>query len=212
MRVKICGITKLEQALQIVQEGATELGFICVGRSPRYIDLPQITQIVKSLDIKVNKIGVWVNVNQEEIIKTVSETKLTAVQLHGDETPEYCLKLRKQLPQNIELIKAIRVKNSETLANINNYAECVDTFLVDAYDPKNFGGTGHTLEWEKIRDFKFKKPWFLAGGLTPDNIKEALVKLQPDGIDLSSGVERSPGDKDLEKVKKLFKQLRYFGC
>jgi phosphoribosylanthranilate isomerase len=208
MRIKICGITKLDQALQIVADGATELGFICVKRSPRYIALPQIKEIVKGLPQKVNKIGVWVNEDREEIIKTVLETKLTSVQLHGDETTEYCEKLRSQLPENIEIIKVIRVKDQETLATINNYADYVNTFLLDAYHPENFGGTGKTLDWENIRDFNFKRPWFLAGGLTPNNIKDALLKLQPNGIDLSSGVEKSPGDKDLKKVKELFKQLR----
>ncbi len=208
MRIKICGITKLDQALQIVDEGATELGFICVRRSPRFISIPQISEIVKGLDTKVNTIGVWVNESIEEIIKTVLETKLTCVQLHGDETPEYCQKLRAKLPENMELIKAIRVKDRETLASINNYADYVNTFLLDAYHPQNFGGTGTTLDWENIRDFEFQKPWFLAGGLTPNNIKDALKKLQPEGIDLSSGVEITPGDKDIEKVKQLFKELK----
>jgi phosphoribosylanthranilate isomerase len=208
MRIKICGITKLDQALQIVNEGATELGFICVRRSPRFIQIPQIRKIVNGLDTKVNTIGVWVNESIEEIIKTVLETELTSVQLHGDETIEYCEELRSKLPANMELIKVVRVKDRQTLASINNYGDCVDTFLLDAYHPANFGGTGKTLEWEEIREFKFKQPWFLAGGLTPNNIKNALEKLQPDGIDLSSGVEISPGDKDIGKVKELFSQLR----
>jgi phosphoribosylanthranilate isomerase len=208
MRVKICGITRLDQALEIAAQGATELGFICVRRSPRYLEPTGIKEIVKGLDTKVNTIGVWVNENPGEIIKIVSETNLTAVQLHGDETVEYCQKIRQKLPPKIELIKVIRVKNKEHLATINNYAHCLDTFLLDAYDPQIFGGTGHTINWENIRDFQFQKPWFLAGGLTADNIKEALLKLKPDGIDLSSGVEKSPGDKDLEKVKALFDKLR----
>jgi len=208
MRIKICGITKLDQALQIVAEGATELGFICVRRSPRFIDIAQIREIVKGLLKSTNTIGVWVNTDIEEIYQNVSETNLSAVQLHGDETVEYCEKLRLKLPENIEIIKAIRVKNRETLASINNYGDYVDTFLLDAYHPENFGGTGTTLDWENMRNFNFKKPWFLAGGLTANNIKDALLKLQPDGVDLSSGVEISPGNKDIQKVKDLFKQLK----
>ncbi len=206
MRIKICGITKLDQALFITEQGATALGFICVPESPRYIKPQQIHDIIKSLNQKINKIGVWVNATEEEIIKIVAETNLTGVQLHGNESPEFCQKLTENLPE-VEIIKAFRIKNIESLENINNYSNCVNTFLLDAYHPQLFGGTGHTLDWENLRNFKFNKPWLLAGGLTPNNIQEALKKLNPDGIDLSSGVERLPGDKDLEKVKQLFDNL-----
>jgi phosphoribosylanthranilate isomerase len=206
MRVKICGITNINQAKAIADFGADSLGFICVSSSPRYIDVAQIKEIVKEVATKVNTIGVFVNENYETIIKVVKETGLTGVQLHGEENPQFCEELQKSLPK-IEIIKAIRVKNSDSLDYLKIYFDCADTLLLDAYNPKMHGGTGKTLNWKLLTNFNSPLPWFLAGGLTPDNINDALTLLQPDGIDLSSGVEIAPGNKDLIKVRQLFEIL-----
>ena len=206
MRVKICGITQPEQGLAIAQLGATALGFICVSRSPRYVKSEQIQAVVQQLPSQVDCIGVFADASPEEIVNIVTETGLTGVQLHGEETPAYCQQLRQLLP-DIELIKAIRVKSPQSLAQTSEYVESVNTLLLDAYDPQLQGGTGHTIDWKTIEQFCPDIPWLLAGGLTPDNVVDALAQLRPDGIDLSSGVERSPGDKDLEKVARLFEQL-----
>ncbi|MGC1392812.1 MAG: phosphoribosylanthranilate isomerase, partial [Coleofasciculaceae cyanobacterium] len=112
-----------------------------------------------------------------------------------------------QMPE-VEIIKALRVKTPECLNQAATYASYVDTLLLDAYHPQLLGGTGKTLDWTTLQQFRPSYPWLLAGGLTPDNILEALQGLQPQGIDLSSGVERSPGDKDLDKVALLFKNLK----
>lgn len=207
MRIKICGITNVEQARAIANFGADSLGFICVSSSPRYVHITHIKEIVKEIATKVNTIGVFVNEDHEKIIKIVEETGLTGVQLHGEENPQFCEELRKSLPE-VEIIKAIRVKNSESLDFLKIYFDCADTLLLDAYDPKMHGGTGKTLNWELLTNFKSPLPWFLAGGLTPDNIKNALTLLQPDGIDLSSGVEIAPGNKNLIKVHQLFEILQ----
>ena len=206
MRVKICGITKPEQGSAIASLGATALGFICARQSPRYIANAQINAIVKDLPPSVDRIGVFVNASREEIRQVVMETGLTGVQLHGDESPEFCQRLRQLLPR-IELIKALRIKNPESLSEVARYFDCIDTLLVDAYHPHLFGGTGKTLNWQTLAQFRPSLPWLLAGGLTPENIVGALSQLKPDGIDLSSGVERSPGDKDLTKVALLFDAL-----
>jgi phosphoribosylanthranilate isomerase len=209
MRIKICGITKSEQGQEIVKLGATALGFICVERSPRYITPLQIKAIIDCLVIPVEAIGVFADTAISEIIKTITITGLTGVQLHGAESPEFCQQLRKQLPKNIELIKAFRLKNAESLAEINTYSQSVDTLLLDAYHPTMLGGTGKTIDWFDLQQFKPSLPWLLAGGLTPQNVTEALSQLKPNGIDLSSGLERSPGNKDLEKVSQLFESLGY---
>ena len=133
---------------------------------------------------------------------------MTGVQLHGDETPEYCDRLRQLLPVEIELIKAFRIKSAASLADVEAYCYCIDTIHLDAYHPQMLGGTGKTLDWQDLQKFKPTLPWLLAGGLTPDNILEPLDRLSINGIDLSSGVERSPGDKDLAKVSQLFDKLR----
>lgn len=203
MRIKICGITDIEQAQAISSMGATDLGFICYPKSPRYLELKSIQIIIKNLPQSIGKIGVFVNENITIIEKVVKETNLTAVQLHGNETPEYCDQIRHILPE-IELIKALRIKNSKSLKIVENYYNHVNTLLLDAYHPQLLGGTGHTVDWQILQQFNCALPWFLAGGLTPDNIQTALSELSPNGIDLSSGVEKSPGNKDLNKVFQLF--------
>ena len=206
MRFKICGITKIEQGIKIVQLGATDLGFICYPKSPRYVSSNQIQKIIKEIPPQTGKIGVFVNETLENIDKIVQQTNLTGIQLHGDETVEYCHKIRQILPK-IELIKALRIKNIDSLNLLKTYYHKVDTLLLDAYHPNLLGGTGHTLDWEILQKLKPPVPWLLAGGLTPDNILIALNQLSPDGIDLSSGVEISPGNKDLNKVTQLFEKL-----
>lgn len=207
MRVKICGITKLEQANAIAQMGAKALGFICVPTSPRYVSVPQISAVIQGLSQKVDSIGVFANSTVAEICQTVTATGLTGVQLHGNESPEFCQQLRQCLPDK-EIIKALRVRTNECLTNSEIYANSVDLLLLDAYHPTQLGGTGKTLDWVILKRYQPCLPWLLAGGLTPDNIMNALSLLQPNGIDLSSGIERSPGDKDLDKVAQLFIKLK----
>jgi phosphoribosylanthranilate isomerase len=208
MRVKICGITKPEQGQVIAHLGATALGFICVPTSPRYITATQIQAIVSQIPQHLERIGVFANTTCAEILQVVITGELTGVQLHGDESPEFCTQLRQALPSNVEIIKALRVRNSQALAQANLYVNCIDTLLLDAYHPQMLGGTGQTLDWITLQQFYPTCPWLLAGGLTPENIHEALNQLKPNGIDLSSGVERAPGDKDLTKVAQLFQQLQ----
>jgi phosphoribosylanthranilate isomerase len=136
----------------------------------------------------------------------VVNSGLTGVQLHGDESSEFCQQLRQLLP-SVEILKALRIRSVEDIDKAATYTATADTLLLDAYDPQQLGGTGTTLDWVMLQQFSPSCPWFLAGGLTPDNIVEALTQVNPSGIDLSSGVERAPGDKDLDKVAKLFESL-----
>ncbi|MBE9045359.1 phosphoribosylanthranilate isomerase [Pleurocapsales cyanobacterium LEGE 10410] len=207
MRVKICGITKISQGKEIAALGANSLGFICVERSLRYITPEKIKAIAQELPEKIDKVGVFADSSVAEIISVITAGNLTAVQLHGKESPDFCARLRQAISPKIELIKALRIRTAATLQETSAYENIVDTLLLDAYHPQMLGGTGKTINWQDLKQFKPSLPWMLAGGLTPDNITDALSQLKPDGIDLSSGVERSPGDKDLTKVAQLFKQL-----
>ncbi len=207
MRVKICGITQPSQGKTIASLGATALGFICVPSSPRYVTSNQIQAVIEQLPQQIDKIGVFANSTTEEITNTVAETGLTGVQLHGDESISFCEQLRESLT-NVEIIKALRIKTADDFQKANTYAKYVDTLLLDAYDPQQLGGTGKTLNWDMLGKFSPDCPWFLAGGLTPQNVLEALNQVKPNGIDLSSGVETAPGDKDLVKVGELFEKLR----
>lgn len=206
MRVKICGITQPEQSLAIAALGATALGFICVPTSPRYVTIAQIQAAIIPIPENIDKIGVFANTTISEISQIVKKSGLTGVQLHGDETPEFCQQLRQSLPQ-VEIIKALRVRSLEHLQTTTNYTDYVDTLLLDAYHPQQLGGTGQTLDWQMLERFNPSLPWFLAGGLTPDNVLTALSQITPNGIDLSSGVEHSPGNKDLDQVALLFQNL-----
>lgn len=207
MRIKICGITQPDQGCAIATMGATALGFICVPASPRYVTPDQIRAVVEQLPENIDRIGVFASTSCEEIAKTVASSGLNAVQLHGDESLEFCYHLRSVLP-NVEIIKALRVGSLQALEQADVYTTCVDTLLLDAYHPQQLGGTGKTLDWANLQQFQPSCPWLLAGGLTPDNVLDALNQVRPNGIDLSSGVERAPGDKDLSKVAQLFEQLR----
>uniref|UniRef100_B8HVU9 N-(5'-phosphoribosyl)anthranilate isomerase n=1 Tax=Cyanothece sp. (strain PCC 7425 / ATCC 29141) TaxID=395961 RepID=B8HVU9_CYAP4 len=207
LRVKICGITQVEQGQAIAGLGVTSLGFICVPSSPRYISGIDIKQIVGQLPAGVDRIGVFANATLSEIEQTVAISGLTGVQLHGEESPEFSAQVRQRLPQ-VELIKALRIKSAADLERTGDYETSVDTFLLDAYDPAQRGGTGKTLNWDMLEDFQPRRSWFLAGGLTPDNVLQALQRVKPNGIDLSSGVERAPGDKDLNRVQALLANLQ----
>ncbi len=209
MRIKICGITRQDQGETIARLGATSLGFICVPSSPRFVSTDEIAAIISALPASKNCVGVFAGSEIDLIVDVVAKTGLSGVQLHGDETPDFCEHLRRELT-SIEIIKALRIKDLNALENCQNYYDHVDTLLLDAYHPNLLGGTGNTLDWHILKEFKPPVPWLLAGGLTPDNIRQALTELHPDGIDLSSGVEKSPGDKDIEKVARLFEQLRVF--
>jgi phosphoribosylanthranilate isomerase len=206
MRIKICGITTVEQGTAIAQMGATDLGFICVPSSPRYLNLTKLQPLVVALGSVANTVGVFADFSVMTIAHVVGLTELNTVQMHGNESIEFCQELRAALPET-EIIKAWRVRSSEDLDKIAAYSDVVDSLLLDAYHPDALGGTGQTLDWEQLSAFNPPIPWLLAGGLTPDNICTALSQLDPAGIDLSSGVEVSPGNKDLALVDRLFANL-----
>ncbi len=212
LRIKICGITQVDQGCAIAALGAHALGFICVPQSPRFIKAEQIYEITQqlpqiSLDgFPLARIGVFANATAAQIQKTIGVGQLTGVQLHGNESLAFCQQLRKAIPQ-VELIKAFRIKDVTTLTQVLPYQDTIDSLLLDAYTPQALGGTGETWDWSLVSDFAPQCPWFLAGGLTPDNVTQALRQTDPSGIDLSSGLETAPGDKDLMKVKRLFQQL-----
>jgi len=223
MRVKICGITQASQGQDILRLGATDLGFICVPQSPRYISPQAIQAIIATFSCVPESprvpepiadpgrmpryIGVFVDAPLSIIEDTVELTGLTGVQLHGSESPEFCHQLRSLFPK-VEIIKAFRIRDPASLAQTESYEHLVDTLLLDAYHPHQWGGTGQILDWGKLKIFRPSCPWFLAGGLNADNVTTALMQLQPDGIDLSSGVEHAPGNKNMTEVVRLFKQLR----
>ncbi|MEN9203309.1 MAG: phosphoribosylanthranilate isomerase [Thermostichus sp. DG_1_6_bins_120] len=208
--VKICGITRPDQAEAIAALGVSALGFIAVPNTPRYLSPSAIAGWVRSLPVL--KVGVFLDCTPETIARWVETTGLTAVQLHGQESPQDCYRLGELLP-GIPRIKALRIRHLADLAAADAYRDCVETLLLDAYHPHRAGGTGQTLNWQRLAQgsLSLPLPWLLAGGLNPDNIRQALHQVQPHGVDLSSGVEIQPGNKDLGKVERLLRQIRSQG-
>lgn len=207
LRLKICGICHPSQGRAIAQMGATALGFICVPDSPRYVTPDRIQSIIAGLPQEIDCVGVFAGASRAEIESVLQQAALTALQLHGQESPESCQALRRDF-SHLEIIKALRVRSPQTLEQAETYCESVDTLLLDAYHPQQLGGSGRSFDWKWLGNWSSSRPWLLAGGLTPDNVREALDQAQPSGIDLSSGVERSPGDKDLAEVERLVTAIR----
>lgn len=194
-KVKICGITRLEDALFAQGSGADALGFVFYHLSPRYIRPDNAKTIISHLKNKIVKIGVFVNPKASEVKKIAELCRLDVLQFHGDETPDFC----RQFP-SYKVIKAFRVKDKDSLGGLSDYRG-VDYYLFDAFSQKGLGGTGRKFNWELLKKAKIDKPFFLSGGLTPKNVVSAIKTVFPSWVDVSSGVEKSPGIKDQKKMK-----------
>ncbi len=200
-KIKICGITNIEDAVTAIGYGADALGFVFFPKSPRNITPETARSIVQSLPPFITAVGVFVDEDVSNIEKTVSYVGLNAVQLHGSEPPESCNLSRK-------VIKAIRIKGLSDVESLNSYKN-VSAYLLDTYSPHAHGGTGHVFNWEVAVDAKKFGRIILAGGLTPENIVEAVKMVQPYGVDVSSGVEGScKGKKDHNKLKLFIERAK----
>jgi phosphoribosylanthranilate isomerase len=192
--VKICGITSAADALAAVEAGADALGFVFYERSPRQVSVATAKDIVRQIPPFIVKVGVFVNADEELVYRAIADCGLNLLQFHGDESPEYCVQF------GLMSMKAFRIRDAESLSRLPAYK--TDAFLLDAYAPDKLGGTGATFNWDlALEAKKIGKPIFLAGGLTPENVGEAVRKVQPYAVDVSSGVESAPGKKEHLKVK-----------
>jgi phosphoribosylanthranilate isomerase len=201
-RVKVCGITNLEDALAAVEAGADMLGFNFYARSPRCVSPAEARKIIEGLPGGVSCVGVFVNEPEPADVERIArEAGLDAVQLHGDETPEYCQSLR-----GLTTIKALRVGADYHVESAAPYG--TDAVLLDAYVAGERGGTGHTFDWALAALTRERVPrLFLAGGLTPDNVAAALAAVRPYAVDVCSGVETAPGRKSPELMRRFVKAV-----
>ncbi len=201
VRVKICGITNLNDAMAAVDFGADALGFIFFKGSPRYITCNSAASIIKKLPSFLTTVGVFVDEQLQQIENIIAMAGIDVVQLNGDEPSDKCIFSRRS-------IKAIHVKNLESLNQLNNYRGIVSAFLLDTFTPDLYGGTGKIFNWDIAIEAKQFGRIILAGGLTPDNIAEAVRRVRPYGVDVSSGVECDKGRKDHKKMQLFIKRAK----
>lgn len=207
-KVKICGITNEEDATWAVNLGAHYLGLNFHKDSPRKVSPDLAARIAKKVPSFVPTIGVFVEQSAAEIVKIAKKAGLSGIQLHGDQTPADCEVLTSEL--EVFLIKSVRVAVEADLEVLVGFKDVVNYFLLDARVDGQMGGTGQTFPWELTARAKvFGKPVFLAGGLTPDTVAEAIEAAQPFAVDVASGVEKSPKRKDYEKMKSFIEAVKY---
>ena len=200
IKVKICGMTQLKDALFAVEQGVDAVGFIFYKKSPRAVTMKTVREIITKLPPLVDTVGVFVNESAERLNKIADYCGLDLVQLHGEESPAFCRKIHRRV------IKAFRVKDLQSIKQLEKFP--VSGFLLDTFSDDLHGGTGKTFDWNLALPAKKTGPVILAGGLTPRNILQAVRQVRPYGVDVCSGVEKSPGIKDLEKVRAFLKNIR----
>lgn len=203
VRVKICGITNAEDALAAVEFGADALGFNFWPGSTRYVEPDRAREIIDRLPPFVTIVGVFVNEDLDAIARVAARAKLDVIQLHGDESPTFC----QQVAERWRVIKAVRVGPDANLAELANYP--VSAILLDAYRPNEYGGTGETFDWTIARRAKhFVSHLILAGGLSPENVAEAIRVVRPYAVDVCSCLEDRPGKKNHARLREFLTQAK----
>ncbi len=201
VNVKICGITNAEDGLAAAAAGADALGFVFHEPSPRSITIADAAAIIRELPPLIHKVGVFVNAPADFVVRTIGDCGLNLLQFHGEESPDYCMQF------GLMSMKAFRIRDATSLAQLKDYS--TDAWLLDAYSAGKVGGTGAQFNWDLALEAKsWGRPIFLAGGLTPENVADAVQLVQPFGVDVSSGVEASPGRKDHGKVRAFIKAAK----
>lgn len=201
VKVKICGITNVEDGLAAAEAGADALGFVFCESSPRRVSLEAASAIIRQLPPFIMKVGVFVDAPVEQVFRAVNVCGLSLLQFHGDEPPDYCNQF------GLMSMKAFRIRDASSLEPLRSYP--TEAWLLDTCVAGKPGGTGATFNWElALPAMRWGMPIFLAGGLTPENVAEAVRRMRPYGVDVSTGVEREPGRKDAAKVRAFIQAAR----
>lgn len=207
VRVKFCGITSIEDATKAASTGCDALGFVFFKESPRYVTIENVECIVKKMPPFISKVGIFVNEDIRFIEECVDRCGLDVVQLHGDENIKYCVDFENLKFRGVKLIKAIRVKDKDSLNSIENCH--ADAILLDAYRSNVYGGTGKGFDRSLALIAKeYGRRLIVAGGLNPDNVYDIIKEIKPYGVDVSSGIESSPGKKNLELMEEFIGEVR----
>lgn len=202
VRVKICGITNIDDALKAAFYGAWAVGFVFSKKSPRYVSPSKARKIIEALPPFVTPVGVFVDLSDRAVRDICRFARINAVQFHGDEKPEYCGRFI-----DYKVIKAFRIADEFPEELIKKYRS--NAYLFDTYASGTEGGTGRTFDWNLLKEKKIDKPVILSGGLNPQNVREAVEAVQPFAVDVSSGVERAPGLKDPRLIRAFFDALHF---
>lgn len=200
VRAKICGITRVEDALSAVEQGADAIGLVFYDQSPRNVSIKQAIEIASNVPAFVSVVGLFVNAEPSFINQVISNVKIDLLQFHGDEAPEECASY------SLPFIKAIRVKSDTNLVQYAIDYSTAKALLLDAYTEGVAGGTGHVFDWNLIPK-QLAKPIILAGGLKADNVSQAIQQVRPYAVDVSGGVEASKGIKDAVKIAAFMRQV-----
>ena len=206
-RIKVCGITTVEDAEEAIRQGVDAIGFIFAEQSPRYISPEKAKEIAARLPPFIHLVGVFVDGDPVEVQEIIDYCGLTHVQLHGKEDDEYCRKLA-QAATPCRLIKAFRVGSHSTAADFQPYEDSVKGYLLDTHVEGQEGGTGKVFDWKLVESLGLRQPVILAGGLSAENIGEAIRVVQPFAVDVNSGVEDEPGRKNHQKIMELVAQVK----
>jgi phosphoribosylanthranilate isomerase len=201
-RIKICGMTNKAEITHAVNEGVDALGFIFVKKSPRYIDPEKAREIISTFPPFVDAVGVFMNDDPDIVSEIIRYCGLTVAQLHGNETPAYCRHLQGRI------LKAFQVTPEMTNQDLHSYDAVVSGFLLDTFHKDMGGGTGKTFDWSLLDNLEIHKPVVLAGGLTVDNVGQAIHKVRPFAVDVNSGIETEPGRKDPALISQLITEVR----
>ena len=199
-RVKICGITRAEDAAAACAAGADAIGLVFYPPSPRAVDIERAVTIRRALPPFVTVVGLFVNASAEMVADSAGRVPLDLLQYHGEETPSQCE------ASGLPYMKAIRVDGGTDLREVSRHFASARALVLDTHDDKLWGGSGHTFDWDLV-PADIELPVVLAGGLTPANVADAILRLRPYGVDVSGGVERSPGIKDAVKIAKFIKEV-----
>lgn len=206
-RIKMCGITRKKDAEAGIQAGLDALGFIFYEKSPRNVTPDFVRKVVAKIPPFIDCVGVFVDRDREEVEEIVEYCGLTHAQLHGNERPKYCERLER-FASPCRVIKAFRVGKKSSASEFTPYDAVVRGYLLDTYVKDSAGGTGKTFDWDIIRSLDLKRPLILAGGLSPDNVVQAVKSVTPYGVDVNSGVETEPGIKDHSKLYDFVSKIR----
>lgn len=201
VKIKICGITSVTDGLAAVEAGADMIGLMFYERSPRQVSFATAMEISRALPPFIVKVGVFVDPSEDVVLRAIGDCGVSLLQFHGEETPGFCTQF------GMMSMKAFRVRDAESLTALPGYQ--TDAWLLDAFSSDAYGGTGRKFNWDLATEAKLMgRPIFLAGGLTPENVGEAVRQVQPFGVDVSSGVESAPGKKDPDRMRAFVQAAR----